>query len=197
MITMDTEEWRTVVSDGEEWNDYEVSSHGRVRSLNYKRTGKIEILKQIENEDGYLFINLHKNRKHKKCYVHRLIAIAFIPNPQNKPTVNHINEIKTDNRVENLEWATYEEQQRHGTLQQRRIKPISKKVLCVETGQIYESLSEACQILGMKVGNLSYCLSGKYKTCGGFHWEYYTEDTEETTEEESENLCFKLLTLVV
>ena len=88
---------------------YEVSNMGRVRSLNYKRTGKKKILKNIEDYKGYLEVGLTKNGKRKQFKVHRLVAKAFIPNPENKPCIDHINTIKSDNRVENLRWVTYKE----------------------------------------------------------------------------------------
>ena len=88
---------------------YEVSNMGRVRSLNYKRTGKKKILKNIEDHKGYLEVGLTKNGKRKQFKVHRLVAEAFIPNPENKPCIDHINTVKNDNRVENLRWVTYKE----------------------------------------------------------------------------------------
>lgn len=104
-----------------EWRDctifpdyYSISSDGRVFS---KRRGKC--LQPKKSQAGYLRVGLACNGKIKMMSVHRLVALAFIPNPENKPTVNHINEIKTDNRVENLEWATNAEQNVHGTRLQR------------------------------------------------------------------------------
>ena len=178
MIIM-TEEWKRIVIDDEVW-DYEVSTWGRVKSLNQGRTGKTKILKQTENEDGYLFVNLHKNRKKKKCYVHRLVAIAFIPNPQNKPTVNHKDEDKHNNHVDNLEWATMKEQVSHGTRTERSAKTQGKRVRCIETGVIYDSTMEVERQTGLSHSTIVGCCKGKRKTCGGFHWEYYTEETEES-----------------
>ena len=89
---------------------YAVSTDGQIWS---RRTQK---LMHPALTNGYWRLELYDiNRKKVRVYVHRLIAETFIPNPENKPTVNHINEIKTDNRVENLEWATYHEQNVHGT----------------------------------------------------------------------------------
>ena len=195
---MDTEEWRTVVIDGEEWSDYEVSSHGRVRSLNYRHTGQVKELKQRNNGHGYLFINLCKNGKYKMCYVHRVVATMFIPNPYNKPTVNHIDEDKTNNHVSNLEWADMKEQVNYGTRTERSAKAHGKRVLCVETNTIYDSIAQASRETGLSHGNICQCCKGQiYKTVGGFHWKY-VDDTEDITEE-SENLIYyyyKPLTLV-
>ena len=88
---------------------YEVSNLGRVKSLNYRGTGKGKILKNIEDSKGYLTVCLTKNGRHKMLKVHRLVAETFIPNPEGKPCIDHINTIKNDNRIENLRWATNEE----------------------------------------------------------------------------------------
>ena len=103
---MEEEIWKPI-KDFEGY--YEVSNIGRVRSLNYKRTGKGKILKNIEDYKGYLEVGLTKNGKRKQFKVHRLVAEAFIPNPENKPCIDHINTVKSDNRVENLRWVTYKE----------------------------------------------------------------------------------------
>ena len=103
---MEEEIWKPI-KDFEGY--YEVSNIGRVRSLNYKRTGKEKILKNIEDYKGYLEVGLTKNGKRKQFKIHRLVAEAFIPNPENKPCIDHINTVKSDNRVENLRWVTYKE----------------------------------------------------------------------------------------
>ena len=103
---MEEEIWKPI-KDFEGY--YEVSNIGRVRSLNYKRTGKGKILKNIEDYKGYLEVGLTKNGKRKQFKIHRLVAEAFIPNPENKPCIDHINTVKSDNRVENLRWVTYKE----------------------------------------------------------------------------------------
>lgn len=161
------EEWRTVVIDGEVWDNYEVSNLGRVRSLNFKRTGKIKELKMCKTK-GYMQVQLHKNGKYKTCYIHRLVASAFIPNPENKLTVNHINEITYDNRVENLEWATMDEQVKHGT----RTERTSKKVRCIETEEVFKSLHDVERKTGLIRGYVRECCKDGAKTCGGYHWEY-------------------------
>lgn len=111
------EEWRKV--EGYE-GFYEISNLGNVCSLEreYIRNGnkfivKGRILKASVNSNGYFVVSLCVNGIPRKCYVHRLIAEAFIPNKENKRTVNHIDGIKTNNNIENLEWATYSENNKH------------------------------------------------------------------------------------
>lgn len=85
---------------------YQVSNTGRVRSLNYRRTGKTKVIKQSTNKGGYKSVCLYKDGKLKGYSVHRLVALAFIPNPLNLPQVNHIDENPSNNAVWNLEWCT-------------------------------------------------------------------------------------------
>ena len=95
---------------------YMVSDMGEIKSLpkNHRYGSKVErILKGRPDKDGYLRVNLSKDGKLKEAKVHRLVANAFIPNPQNKPTVNHKNALVSDNRLSNLEWFTYSEQNKH------------------------------------------------------------------------------------
>ena len=155
------ERWKQI--DG---YDYEVSDQGNVRNM---RTGKI--LKP-KKHGGYLRVGLYKNGKEKNCFIHRLVAETFIPNPENKATVNHINEIKTDNRVVNLEWATMNEQVHHGTYRERKAKKRGRKVYCMELNQTFDSIKEAEEITGVKHSNIIQACQGKREAAGKMHWKY-------------------------
>lgn len=151
---------------------YSVSNLGRVWSHLTHR-----FLKPNTNYSGYHHCCL-TNENGKQWYgVHRLVALAFIPNPDNKPTVNHINENKDDNRVENLEWATFHEQNVHGTrcsrvAEKMPVKPVEKMDLCDVVICRYASIGEAARNENIRSENLVKCLKGRRNTCGGFKWKY-------------------------
>ena len=170
------EVWKTCIYNGEVFNGYEVSTMGRVRSLNYGGRGEVQELKLREHTSGYLQVTLCKDSKKKTCYIHRLVGCTWIPNDDNKPTINHLNEDKHDNRVENLQWADMNEQVHHGTFQQRMKKTITeikgKRVLCVETGQVFDSVKQASEWLGVSKNAIRKACLGKSKTCRGYTWKF-------------------------
>ena len=112
--------------------------------------------------------------------VHRLVATVFIPNPKEKEDINHINGDKTDNRVVNLEWATKSENQKHAwnnglNKMTDELKAVrGKKVICVETGVEYDTISQASKLTNINRGNIGVCCSvgNNRKTAGGYHWKY-------------------------
>lgn len=150
---------------------YAITSCGRVWS--YKR-GKF--LKPRPDKDGYLRVNLCLNYKQKTVFIHRLVAEAYLPNPDNLPEVNHKDEIKTHNWINNLEWCTRLYNINYGTKVERmlktRAKTRGKKIICVETGEIFNSQKEAAEKYGISQGNLSRACRGIIQTCGGYHWRF-------------------------
>ena len=167
--SVESEVWKPVV--GYE-GLYEVSNIGRVRSINYHKSGKAKVMSPSFNTWGYLIVDLRKNNKRHSYAVHRLVAFAFIPNPDNFPEINHKNEIKTDNNVENLEWCTRKYNINYGTAIKRRSKPI---VQLDNNGNVvgkWESGLSASRYYKICKSNIYNCLHGKQKTSKGFVWKY-------------------------
>ena len=159
---------------------YQVSNMGRVKSLErnvVKGKGglyKIEekILKGSKDKDGYLCVNLSKDGKVKTHKIHRLVAQAFLPNPNNLPQVNHRNENKTDNRVENLEYCDSKYNNNFGTRTEKTQKPILQ---FTKNGDFIKKWNSATQIqreLGFYNSHISNCCKGKYKSAYGYEWGY-------------------------
>ena len=143
----------------EEWKDikgyeglYQVSNLGTVKS----KTGRIR--KTTFTNSGYELVVLYNNCKSKGFTIHRLVAESFIPNPENKPQVNHIDEDKTNNMVSNLEWVTAKENVNHGT---RTLKS-SKNVTCIfndGSAMKFDSLTDCANYLNITVASVSYCIN--------------------------------------
>ena len=169
---------------------YQVSNLGRVKSLErvskhtkgYMAHYKEKILASISEKNGYVRTILTKNNTSKSYYIHRLVAEAFIPNPDNLPEVNHIDENKANNCVNNLEWCTHKYNSNYGTrLKKEHISHInhpklSKRVLCVETGIIYNSAHEANRQTNINLTNICKVCRGERHIAGGYHWEYIDEE---------------------
>lgn len=129
---------------------------------------KKEMLQQ-KNKFGYMNVSLRRNGKQKQYKVHRLIAQAFIPNPQNKEQVNHIDGDKTHNVVWNLEWCTCKENINHAV--KTGLHPKCTPVRIIETGQIYPDITSCAKNINGYVGDIYGCLIGRRKTHKGFHFE--------------------------
>ena len=173
------EEWRDVVivQDGKVYDFssyYQVSNLGRVRSVRNSI-----LLTQHPSHNGYLRVKLYKRGVKLNCRVNRLVAFAFLPIPEgadvNKLDVNHINEDKTLNTVENLEWTTRKENINYGTANKRRGETLGKKVICLETGKDYKSLKKASQETGCSLNGISRCCNGLQESCNNCHWRFYND----------------------
>lgn len=184
------EEWRAI--EGYE-GKYEVSNTGKVRNLNYRNQGRTREFKKSLNDWGYEFVHIYSNGHTKKHMVNVLVARAFIPNPENKPQVNHKDGNKRNNCVSNLEWATQSENMLHAYktglsektregarergkelakhLSESRKVPI--KAIHIETGaeKEYASIKEACEELGVSQWNVYAVTQGKRKHTKGYTFE--------------------------
>lgn len=195
-------------SIAEVWKDiqgyeglYQVSNFGRVKSLGRFVINPLvpkgyswhpeSILKQYKLSCGYLNVILCKNGKGTLLKVHRLVAIAFIPNPKNKPHIDHINTIKTDNNINNLRWVTAKENLKNTitiehlkarrATEETKIKisnalsgknnPRARKVRNLETNEIFYTINSAGQKYGVKSSSIRDAIRRNHKSAG-YHWEY-------------------------
>lgn len=178
------EEWRQVNG----YPLYSISNLGRIKNNKRQR-----IVKGGLDTYGYRQVTLCNSGAKKHFTIHRLVALHFIPNPENKPQINHINGIKTDNRAVNLEWVTQQENQDHfwrvinsEVNRANRVKahkgkgllsdnPNSKKVIRVEDGKVYNTLKEAGLDIGVRYNKISNVCAGRAKTTKGYHFKYLSE----------------------
>lgn len=177
--------------------NYKVSNLGRVKSIDrcVHKNGDFRnghILKPIKKKRGYLEVNLSERGKRKACKIHRLVMLAFVGDCPEGIQVNHIDEDKTNNRLDNLEYVTQIENCNHGTRNERlskilkgrkrseetrkRIKASAMKrakaVMCVETKVVFPSAGIAEAATGIKKIGISHVCSGRQHTAGGYHWRY-------------------------
>ena len=157
-------------------NLYQVSSEGRVKSLGNGKSNasKERVLKPYKTKGGYLVVSLSKDGKQKLYYIHRLVATAFITNPNNLSEVNHKNEDKTDNRIENLEWCTSQYNNNFGTHNERMAKSKSIPILqFTKNGEFirkWDSAIQAERELGFCNSGINKNLKGKLKSAYGYIW---------------------------
>ena len=176
--------------------DYQVSNLSNVRSLRYGNNGPnqkgsgVKNLKQIVNSAGYYIVNLYKNGKIKQHFVHRLVAEAFIPNPNMLNEIDHINTNKLDNKVFNLRWVTHKENINNPISSKKRIS-IVRALLKGKTGKgalthksviqytldgdfvkKWDCMMDACRFYKMDSGSLTRACQGEYHKVKGFAWRY-------------------------
>ena len=162
--------WKNI----EESTNYEVSNYGNIRN-----TKSGQILNPGESGNGYkqVALKMKASNKFEKRYVHRLVAFYWLENPENKREVNHINLDKTDNRVENLEWITSSENQKH-KYQDRDYRTSNRKVAQMDLDNniiaVFDSVADAAQAMGGTRQGIDKVCKGIYgrKTAHGFKWKY-------------------------
>lgn len=159
---------------------YQINKKGEVRSLKKGFEGKI--IKYRKMRDGYYYYRLRKDEKNWLIAMHRLIAMTFIPNPDSLPQVNHKDENKLNNEITNLEWCSRKYNINYGTGHARSTKKIiamrAKKVRCIETGEIFESINAAARYVNDYVATLSHVCNKdpSFYTAGGYRWEFVEKE---------------------
>lgn len=197
VVSLANEEWRDVV--GYE-GIYFISNFGRLKRV-YKMGGE-RLLKFHHDKDGYLFtiISVKQNKSNKKQ--HRLIAEAFIPNPENKPEIDHINGVKSDNRIKNLQWCNRIENRNNPISKERyskarkgmhinipdkcllNLRRDTRECVQIDNGVIireFDSITNASKVTGIHRTSINACVRGRVKSAGGFTWKY-KEDYERSND---------------
>lgn len=143
---------------------YQISNYGNIKSL---RNNKLLI--QTNHKGGYKLVSVSVDGMHRELTVHRLVAQAFIPNPNNYRDVNHKDGNKANNHVDNLEWVTHSDNIKHSynSLNQRRN---DVAVVCIETGVKYQSCKVASELTGINKSSINHAINGVARKAGGYTW---------------------------
>ncbi len=184
---MEAEIWRNLPTDGLE--HYQVSNLGNVRNTSYKGTEKIRSMSQCTDKNGYFVVCLtKKDGKQRNYRVHRLVAEAFIPNPQKYEQVNHRDEVKTNNKVDNLEWCDCAYNNNYGTRNIRvskskintNCKPVCQCDMDGNALKVWPSMNEINRQLGYDTGLIAKRCLGIGNSAYGFKWKYDGEEKPES-----------------
>lgn len=162
---------------------YQVSNKGRIRSVErVEELGEAAIMKSrlrrekimtpADKGNGYLFVRLCNNGSQKNYYVHRLVAEAFLPNPLNHPQINHKDENRKNNNVDNLEWCTCEYNLNYGTHNAKISRKVAQLTMEGDLVAMFNSTREAEKITGVNSGSISRCCNGKYEHSHGYKWKF-------------------------
>lgn len=162
-----TENWRIV----QEYDHYEVNEIGQIRHIKRKKNLSLRV-----NPNGYAYVNFNINGHRKNFAVHRIVAQAFLPNPNNYSEVNHKDYNKLNNNVNNLEWVSGSQNKKHMFLKEENKKVRGKMVeqysLKGEYIKTFSSISDAAKEIGCAVSAISNCCSGRNKTSMGYYWKF-------------------------
>lgn len=155
--------------------NYQVSNLGNIKSINYRHTNKEKVLNP-SLRNSYYSVQLYNENGLKRCNIHRLVAEAFIPNPNNLLQVNHKDENKLNNCVGNLEWCSSKYNCNYGERNEKIGNRVKKKITQYsKKGEImkeWSSLTDASKTLNISKSDISLCCRGKLKSAGGYKWEY-------------------------
>lgn len=149
-----------ITPTGQVWSDY-----------------KKDFKSLTDNGNGYLYVDICD----KRCRVNRLVAEAYIPKPENwtpEMDVGHRDNNRSNNHYTNLYWCTRAENLDTDSFREKQKNRIRSKVMCVETGEIYQSIREAGRAIGKNYYGINLCLLGRQQTCGGYHWRRVEENKE-------------------
>ena len=193
---------------------YQVSNKGRIKSLSraIPHLGSFRVIPErimtqhVSSTNGYYMVSLCKDNKYEWMLTHRIVATAFIPNPNNLPYINHKDEIKTHNNVENLEWCTHKYNTNYGTCQERRILSLAKTlknkskfiIQYTISGEFVAKYNGRSEILksGLNYATIIRCCKRKINTSYGYVWRYDGDDFSYTPPKRNDDCCKKRVACV-